>query len=122
MKKPCFKICLLLGDPSAMQKQWANGVSSNPKTCGVKIKSILYDILGDLHVRGARPRFMVRYQLIMFLFRFNKIAIQGAPQMAVDKEAISLSRVYSYYSKCLSHLSASTRRSVPATILSVTCP
>ena len=31
---------------------------------------------------------------------FNKIAIQGAPQMAVDKEAISLSRVYSYYSKC----------------------
>ena len=31
--------------------------------------------------------------------RFNKIAIQGAPQMAVDKEAISLSRVYSYYSK-----------------------
>ena len=31
---------------------------------------------------------------------FNKIAIQGAPQIAVDKEAISLSRVYSYYSKC----------------------
>ena len=38
---------------------------------------------------------------VMFdLKRFNKIAIQGAPQMAVDKEAISLSRVYSYYSKC----------------------
>ena len=34
------------------------------------------------------------------LTRFNKIAIQGAHQMAVDKEAISLSRVYSYYSKC----------------------
>ena len=32
--------------------------------------------------------------------RFNKIAIHGAPQMAVEKEAISLSRVYSYYSKC----------------------
>ena len=32
--------------------------------------------------------------------RFNKISTQGAPQMAVDKEAInSLSRVYSYYSK-----------------------
>ena len=30
------------------------------------------------------------------LARFNKIAIQGTPQMAVDKEAISLSRVYSY--------------------------
>ena len=35
----------------------------------------------------------------MFLTRFNKIATQGAPQMAVDKEANSLSRVYSYYSK-----------------------
>ena len=33
------------------------------------------------------------------LTRFNKIAIQGTPQMAVDKEAISLSRVYSYDSK-----------------------
>ena len=35
------------------------------------------------------------------LTRFNKIAIQGTPQMVVDKEAIlCLSRVYSYYSKC----------------------
>ena len=33
------------------------------------------------------------------LTRFNKIATQGTPQMAVDKEANSLSRVYSYYSK-----------------------
>ena len=33
------------------------------------------------------------------LTRFNKIATQGAPQMAVDKEANSLSRVYSYHSK-----------------------
>ena len=33
------------------------------------------------------------------LTRFNKIATQGAPQMAADKEANSLSRVYSYYSK-----------------------
>ena len=35
-----------------------------------------------------------------YLTRFNKIVIQGASQMAVDKEAISLSRVYSHYSKC----------------------
>ena len=35
----------------------------------------------------------------IILTRFNKIATQGAPQMAVDKEANSLSRVYSYYSK-----------------------
>ena len=35
------------------------------------------------------------------LTRFNKIAIQGTPQMAIDKEAIiCLSRVYSYYFKC----------------------
>ena len=34
------------------------------------------------------------------LTRFNKIAIHGTPQMAVDKEAICLSRVYSYYPKC----------------------
>ena len=35
------------------------------------------------------------------LTRFNKIAIQGTAQMAVDKEAlICLSRVYSYYFKC----------------------
>ena len=34
------------------------------------------------------------------LTRFNKIAIRGTHQMAVDKEAICLSRVYSYYPKC----------------------
>ena len=38
------------------------------------------------------------------LTRFNKIATPGAPQMAVDKEANSLSRVYSYYSKFNLHL------------------
>ena len=37
--------------------------------------------------------------LIRVLTRFNKIVTQGAPQMAVDKEANSLLRVYSYYSK-----------------------
>ena len=36
-----------------------------------------------------------------FLTIFNKIAIPGTPQMAVDKEAlICLSRVYSYNFKC----------------------
>ena len=42
----------------------------------------------------------VERQTTRFNKIFNKIAIQGAPQMAVDKEAISLSRVYSYYPKC----------------------
>ena len=40
-----------------------------------------------------------KYFALLDLTRFNKIATQGAPQMAVDKEANSLSRVYSYYSK-----------------------
>ena len=35
----------------------------------------------------------------LHLTRFNKNATQGTPQMAVDKEANSLSIVYSYYSK-----------------------
>ncbi len=37
--------------------------------------------------------------MYQYLTRFNKIAIQGTPQMAVDKAAIRLSRVYSYDSK-----------------------
>ena len=37
--------------------------------------------------------------LLIYLTRFNKIAIQGTHMMAVDKEAICLSRVYSYYYK-----------------------
>ena len=41
-----------------------------------------------------------REAYLYLLTRFNKIAIQGTPQMAVDKEAICLSRVYSYYPKC----------------------
>ena len=39
MKKPYCQSCCLFGDPSAMQKQWANGVSGNPKNFEVKIKS-----------------------------------------------------------------------------------
>ena len=45
-------------------------------------------------------RFDVGYNVCTYLTRFNKkIATQGAPQMAADKEANILSRVYSYYSK-----------------------
>ena len=32
---------------------------------------------------------------------FNKIAIQATAQMAADKEAVSLSRVHMYESKCI---------------------
>ena len=45
------------------------------------------------------PSIMLDFIQTSDLTRFNKIATQGAPQMAVDKEANSLSRVYSYYSK-----------------------
>ena len=46
----------------------------------------------------ATPKYVHRWHR-NDLTRFDKIATQGAPQMAVDKEANSLSRVYSYYSK-----------------------
>ena len=52
----------------------------------------------DLCILRARY-FHTVLQTRSYLTRFNKIATQGAPQMAVDKEANSLSRVYSYYSK-----------------------
>ena len=51
---------------------------------------------GKVTMRLAGMHFNMAY---IDLTRFNKIATQGAPQMAVDKEANSLSRVYSYYSK-----------------------
>ena len=37
---------------------------------------------------------------------FNKIAIQARAQMAADKEAVGLSRVHMYESKCILHLGA----------------
>ena len=49
---------------------------------------------------SGRSMYDVLISHVSFLTRFNKIAIHGTRQMAVDKEAISLSRVYSYYSKC----------------------
>ena len=42
----------------------------------------------------------LRFDMTIALTRFNKIAIQGTPQMAEDKEAIRLPRVYSYDFKC----------------------
>ena len=54
--------------------------------------AIVYVIYQCSHTCACPGRF--------HLTRFNKIAIQGTPQMAVDKEAICLSRVYSYYPKC----------------------
>ena len=45
----------------------------------------------QLYARGnvlLRKFHMCSMDVKVKLFRFNKIAIQGAPQMAVDKEAI----------------------------------
>ena len=56
------------------------------------------------------------------LTRFNKIATQGAPQMAVDKEANSLSRVYSYYSKfnlCLFYVKPALARYLSILFLNI---
>ena len=57
--------------------------------------------LNRLRVQKGRCRAMMKMRKLSHtdLTRFNHIATQGAPQMAVDKEANSLSRVYSYYSK-----------------------
>ena len=44
-KKPSRQSCWLLGDPSAIQKECANGVSGKPKNFGVKIKSVLHEVL-----------------------------------------------------------------------------
>ena len=44
---------------------------------------------------GSMTSSLVISKARVALTRFNKIATQGAPQMAVDKEANSLSRVYS---------------------------
>ena len=52
---------------------------------------------------------IVIIELGQYRSRFNKIAIQGAPHMAVDKEAISLSRIYSLFYM------------LPALIICVTC-
>ena len=77
-----------------------------------KGSSIIVIIFTSVHsVRwggGRGSRAIVRFFKCR-LTRFNKIAIQGTPQMAVDKEAISLSRVY-----------LNTILSVPAVILCVT--
>ncbi len=59
-------------------------------TISVLDNNIVFDISSSLEGEGC---------CMCFLTRFNKIATQGAPQMAIDKEANSLSRVYSYYSK-----------------------
>ena len=44
---------------------------------------------------------MIPHSMISYIFRFNKIAIQARAQMAADKEAVGLSRVHMYESKCI---------------------
>ena len=78
----------------------ADELDTHQRIAGVKRKAS-HDVnvtdctlsIGDfLHMDGKDP--------IHDLTRFNKIAIQGTHQMAVDKEAlICLSRFYSYYFK-----------------------
>ena len=64
-----------------------------------RIKTYLRSTCGNERLTSLALMHIHRDVPVSFLTRFNKIATQGAPQMAVDKEANSLSRVYSYYSK-----------------------
>ena len=86
-------------------------VPSSNFTCLNFVKKYIY-IYQGLYFRYIVPTFSCPYFFsrhpigkgMVFdridLTRFNKIAIQGTHQMAVDKEAICLSRVYSYYFMC----------------------
>ena len=63
---------------------------------------IRHAVFHDIHMSLTLS--VVTEKVVLSPFRsdltiFNKIAIQRTPQIAVEKEAISLSRVYSYYSK-----------------------
>ena len=90
----------------AWQQRCNNGVSVLAKSRG----STSADPVGGTILRSGNAFTLRRdhicetiigyYLHCIILTRFNKIAIQGTPQMAVDKEAISLSRVCSYDSKC----------------------
>ena len=73
---------------------YLDSASSYEELLQVKLSTLH---LGVLRILAIKLNKSVK---IVFLTRFNKIAIQGTPQMAVDKEAICLSRVYSYYPKC----------------------
>ena len=48
-KTPHCESCWLFGDPSAMQKEWANGVLGNPQNFGVKIGRWKAGQYGPMH-------------------------------------------------------------------------
>ena len=69
------------------------------KHCTLPPSFPLFLSISPSHSHSLSPS--IPLSRVLCLTRFNKIAIQGTPQMAVDKEAIiCLSRVYSYYFKC----------------------
>ena len=76
------------------------GAKRHRKVLRDNIQGITKPAIRRLARRGGVKRISGLIYEETFLTRFNKIAIQGTPQMAVDKEAICLSRVYSYYPKC----------------------
>ena len=65
----------------------------NIRTLNLLLIKITNNYMPDAPFAGAASLSCQYGEFVNDLTRFNKIAIQGAPQMAVDKEAISLSRV-----------------------------
>ena len=90
----CLHSCILvLKELIATNRLTANSLGVGLYVFILHLRNMMDVGLGDNHpLTGS-------HAVCNDLTRFNKIATQGAPQMAVDKEANSLSRVYSYYSK-----------------------
>ena len=73
------------------ERRWMDSVDVGLREKGLSVEETQNRAVWRQFVRYIIPHASGK-RCGFFLTRFNKIAIQGTPQMAVDKEAISLSR------------------------------
>ena len=98
-RRHVYRVCGIILHPTGV---FSNMLMQNKRYENRKTSdwsNIYCSVHGRYRQRYLRLRVFNNFVINVDLTRFNKIATQGAPQMAVDKEANSLSRVYSYYSK-----------------------